>query len=856
MESRRAIAALLVACATTLSAQMYNVPKASGNLAAAPAAAITLTTTSTVQNAAVYRPGVVIGGLANYGANQYLKNLNFANGGDMPSAYFDSPFTCQSGGTNDSTHWYNNSSYASGFPANFWVGATYQAFAAATGNSLGTGTITASTTNTSTGLQFTLSNALSATCSTANQDVLLVTFFNAPASLTTPANIYNFGGSCSGTAWSSDTSPSSTNTIQSLQLPDGCSFSYYMDVAAKPGTNTNSTVASTNASWINLNGSYTLTFKYKCQTPGTGSVHFSLGRNGGTSYVSGTTLTPTCSATSGSGWTTYTQAFSASETGSQVNGGLLLNFSGTSGSILLQDVEVNEGSTLTGNSTPFRDGFVVMLQNLQPSSLRFMDGSDWGSYIPDEIGPSGNNRWDTFSEYGPFPANAAVGYAGKLSLCLLVNADCWLTVGPYNSPSNWATLITWLSTQGYISSFSTAGLHIRLEQGNEQWNFGSQGQLYNGNGLVYGTVLGPNMAAAKAASGYNSSVIKLVGDGWIAQGYNSSGQWGYNSLTKASATTNGLPDETDNAVYMLDYLGSFTASGSNVSTTGAPFLDAFAEDANFNIASPTGGYSMLNNTSGALANFGLPMDVYEANWGAFLFGQGASTTQLQMNQMGAGVGEALATVENYMLLQRDSKVTGPIHSFVMQQDEKGAATGGSQLPFWGIIRTDACGPGQLGTCADTGRPIYILQELFNTAMGSNTKLMQSSQSGTPTYSQANSQSVNCPGSNCYQVWANSAVPEVQCGTYSDGANHWTVFCFNNDLASSHTVNIAGPGAPTGSVTEYTLPGSGNVITDNNENTYIGPSSIAPVVSLPSPVTTSGTTFSIPAASMVALVYTH
>ena len=55
--------------------------------------------------------------------------------------------------------------------------------------------------------------------------------------------------------------------------------------------------------------------------------------------------------------------------------------------------------------------------------------------------------------------------------------------------------------------------------------------LFYGNGIAYGYTLGPNMAAAKSAAGYNPSVIKLVGDGWAApnQGYGPFG-WMHNTF--------------------------------------------------------------------------------------------------------------------------------------------------------------------------------------------------------------------------------------------------------------------------------------------------------------------------------------
>src|SRR5271166_1089615 len=122
----------------------------------ASAQTTTVTISYTVAHANLPRFGVNMGDDANYGQAQLLKDLNFSNNAYMSSYYWENSFTCTTGGTNSTTQWFNNSYESSGYyPANFWVGATYIAVNASTGVSYGTGTITASTANSSTGIQFT-----------------------------------------------------------------------------------------------------------------------------------------------------------------------------------------------------------------------------------------------------------------------------------------------------------------------------------------------------------------------------------------------------------------------------------------------------------------------------------------------------------------------------------------------------------------------------------------------------------------------------------------------------------------------------------------------------------------------------
>ena len=107
----------------------------------------TVTVSNTVQTSGIDRPGINLGGAAYYGSQQLLKSLNYASGGYMPGQYFATTFPCSSGGTQSTTNWYNSITSASGFPANFWAGATFVAINAATGTSYGSGVVTASTSN-------------------------------------------------------------------------------------------------------------------------------------------------------------------------------------------------------------------------------------------------------------------------------------------------------------------------------------------------------------------------------------------------------------------------------------------------------------------------------------------------------------------------------------------------------------------------------------------------------------------------------------------------------------------------------------------------------------------------------------
>jgi hypothetical protein len=562
-----------------------------------------------------------------------------------------------------------------------------------------------------------------------------------------------------------------------------------------------------------------------------------------------TTVNPGFSSTPGTGWTTYNYPFKASDKGTQDQ---TVGYSFTcTGSCLLQDADVIEGSTLPGNTTAFGDAVVYELQKLHPGSIRYMDPSQWCSDVADEIATTGNRRW-----CGASPGwNQALGYNDVLQLADLLGTDVMLSVGQLNQPADWITLVHWLGTSGWTSKYAASGHKIYLEDGNETWNSGMGATLYFGNGMAYGYTLGPNMAAAKSAAGYEPNIIKLAGNSWVApnQAYGPFG-WVHNVLTVARGTPNGLPDFVAVAPYTLNYLGNFDTKDSKVAATGAPFLDEWAEDANLDsVTSPiTNSESMYLNQQYVKANFGVGTLVYEVNQSTTA---GIAATQSQLDQIGASVGTALAIAEHVLLMQRDAQVSGPIHAFTLAEPYTGysckgsGCVAGAVMPLWGANLFMATGPGQTPGSANTDRPLAIALGVINNAIGSNTNLVAVTQSGTPTFKYPGGQKAN--GSPT--ILANPAVPYVNCFAYSNGQGNETTICFNNNLNLPEFVTLAGPGAPTGNVTKTIFPKDASIVS-HNEDSFLGAATKVPAVVPPAPSSASGSTYLIPPASFIALRY--
>src|SRR5271155_4590560 len=93
----------------------------SGVVVWSQSATTTVNISNTVESGGIDRPGINLGGLANYGSQQLFKSLNYSSGGYFPRTYAATTYSCSSGGSNTTTTWYNNITDASGYPANFWA---------------------------------------------------------------------------------------------------------------------------------------------------------------------------------------------------------------------------------------------------------------------------------------------------------------------------------------------------------------------------------------------------------------------------------------------------------------------------------------------------------------------------------------------------------------------------------------------------------------------------------------------------------------------------------------------------------------------------------------------------------------
>lgn len=811
----------------------------------AAATPTTVNISGTVTATNVLRPGINLGGAGSgYGQLQMLKRLNQMNFGYLPPPIFRLIYPCYSGGTtNTPTSWYSALFSSTGFPANFWNGAsyTYEPFQT---YGLTNGTVTASTSNisTTTGITLTLGTGLPAACTpgtnTTNTDYLVVRqdYSNIPVNTVTPADY----GLLTSASFVADTSPASTNTYQSLSVANGQTQNFFIDAvfgtwAPDPALGS--------VTWLNMNGSYNLTYKAKC-TGSAGAVTYTANRIGGTTFISGTDTLPSCSATSGVGWQTYNHTFTASETGSQA-ATIQLSYavSSTGGNVLLQDMDIIEGSTLAGNTTPFRDAVVRALQKINPGSLRLMTPASWSSSVPCQTSAIGMQCASGLKGFTIASVLNSIGYDDFLQLAYLLKAEPYITTGSFQTPADIAALVTWESTSGWTAKFKALGLHEWTADVNEPWNSGATGNQDGGNGYGYGLIMGAHVPPFRAATGYDSAVNRFVGANHFAgsQSYfNGGGTWVFNVLGQAGCTTTGgstCPDAMEIAPYTLNTIDNITdlqtdetAEYSNLFSATCPYTGGCT------MGSAKATQAMLSTT------LGIQSVEYEASYSPE--GGTLAITQAQMNQASHSVSTALNIYRGMLLAERDTGSYGPRNEFAFVDQPYNGGLNSTQQTSWTCEAYMSAGPGQLSSFVDVARPYCIIMQVGNTAIGSNSDLMSCAQSGQPTINYAGGQGGSIP--------ANSSVNLVDIFCRGDGAGHFTIFAFNMDTVS-HALVFSGAGAPTGTITK-TVFGASNTLTDTNIDS-LSQNSPAAVVAVPTSSTFSGSTDTLPAGSFTAYTYT-
>ncbi len=705
-------------------------------------------------------PGVKrfgVSGISHYYYDRVLlKNLVWHNAG-FEGLLFQSVIRCGAAGTptgcvddNPSTQW----------PSGFWDGGTFEfVLGAAKGRS---GTI--------------------ASFVAAPHDNVTGSTFNFAASGTAPAagdyfiaRKYTPGGADMG--WNVMANGGAAISTELADLPPDTAGRQCIRISAA-GTGQFASIntafgAFGGSNFVIMNGTYRVTFKAK-GVGGNNRVVVAVARGNNTFTNQNVTLSTS--------WSTYTVDFSAAETSSAPVGFVVLSFTPTGSSVLLDDVSLEQTNGDPTNTTAFRDPVVAALRSFNPGGLR-AHCLDLGDSLDDLIAPPFGHRRPEYSVYATNKGTIPYGWHEFLELCELLGAEPYLPIPIVFSDAEAANLIEYLAgpttspygarraARGHPAPWTDSFTRIHLEIGNEAWN-----PVFRGGTLLaadYGH-RGNDFFAVMRQSPYYSSKFNLILGIQAANPFNS----------RVTHNASSMHDTLAIGPYIATRIDDFA---NNEQLFGSLFAEAswWSSPA---VGTPQAGpvrqiYDMVSASTRPV-----PLMVYEVN----LHTTQGSITQPVLDTFTPSLGAGLAVADHMLIMLRDEKI----------RDQYIFSLGGYQYTrddqktvlLWSITRDMGIN--------DRKRPQYLAVKLINEVLGGD--MVQTTQWGdNPTW--------NEPLTNRIQL---DNVPFIQSFAFVNG-NRRALVLFNLSRTSSLDVNFAGANAPSGSVTIKHLTSAN--LTDTNES---------------------------------------
>ena len=752
----------------------------------------TIKTGNTLLQSPVKRFGINLGGQTSYDSGQMMKNLLFSNPG-FEGEIYQSVIRCYSGTATICTddNWY------SGWPNNFWTGATFEFFYGAAQGRLGS--ITAFTGATgSAGAIFTLSGSGVAP---GNGDYMIVR-------LRKPGN--------ATAGWSTRVSGAGTITTNSTDLPPGTSGTQTAALLA-PGAGDSALLTSyfdgtPGATFVQLNGTYQLSFRAK-GTAGNKTASVSLIRYGtAVTYINQV-------VNLSSDWAPYTISFSGAENGSAV-GTVQVSFGATGpDGFLIDDVGLNQLNTSPSNATVFRDPVVNTLKSLNPGVLRFWAdqlGEPLDNLLSDPYGRqrTGYSAFSTGTDYVSYSLHEF------LQLCENINTEPWIVVPSTFSTVEAANLIDYLAGSGLTSygarrtilghstPWTSVFPKIHLEFGNEAWNPG-----FKGGSIEYSDPYGQRsqaiFGAMRATASYSPGIFNLVLGGQASSP-------GRNQGIQNSCNNN---DSFAVAPYMMNTVDSFSTVED---LYGSTFAEAEAFDTNSGTAEGIGNGLMLQNRANLDASsHPVPLMTYEMNLSTLL----GSITQTALDSYVSSLGAGLGVVDSMLQQMRQGVITQNLFTLPQYHTNR---RDGKSIYLWGSVI-------DMGV-TDRRRPQFLALQLANQAIGNNAVMLQTVHAGTdPTWNQ--------PMVNTVQL--NNAHHLQSFGFLGNGG--YSLVIFNLHRTSALPVNFGGANVPNGTVTVRQLTSS--QISDTNETANL----VVPTLNTV-PNFNATSVFSLPPYSMTVLTW--
>jgi hypothetical protein len=684
-----------------------------------------LRVTSQVILPGVTRLGINLGEQTYYDSGQMMRNLLYRNPGFEGMAYRSILHCLQSGPSNcTDTH------HAFTWPAGFWDGASYEVLdGAAVGRK---GSVKASGPSGG-GYGLTL-EASGPAIGVGDWLAVSKSFPGDPAAGWWPKT----EGGARLAAERKDLSPE-TEGHQALRIEaDGSGQS--VELKAYFDTMEGFT-------FVRLHGRYRLSFKAKALT-GSRILHAHLRRiiNGRLDYLEQDfQLTPS--------WTNYHAEFTANE-GAGPIGPVDAGFSVAGGSMLLDDVDLEQIGGDATNRTAFRDEVVQTLKQLRPGVLRLMSSNtQLGSTVENLLAPPMARQRPGFSTWQTTMEDIPVGIPEFLELCRELGAEPWIVAPTAMSADEARTLAEYLSggsataggamrvAAGEREPWTRTFKTIHMELGNETWNGIFQGESMD-DPAAYGRRADRVFRVLRAAAGPSGGQFDLV------VGSQAANPWRSGEVLRAAPAANSLAI----APYLMD---SVTHWGNDDELYG-PLMAQPEQMSRDGIVQAT-----------QAAAGGRQLAVYEVN----LHTTEGSATQAVLDRLAPSAAAGVAVAGHMLRMMRDHGVRDEMLFSLPQFRFKRAD--GTLVRLWGsVVEMGADG---------RARPQLLAESLANRAIRGN--MVKVDVSGeNPTHDQPE-------GNDGVRL---SGVHELDAYAFEDGKSHGLIV-FNYGLHQTRRIIVDAPG---------------------------------------------------------------
>jgi hypothetical protein len=522
--------------------------------------------------------------------------------------------------------------------------------------------------------------------------------------------------------------------------------------------------------FVRLRGRYRLSFRARALA-GTRTLHVHVKRivNGKLDYLEQDFQLTTS-------WADYRAEFLAVE-GAGPIGPVEAGFSVAGGSLLLDDVDLEQVDGDRTNRTAFRDEVVQTLRELRPGVLRLMSShAQLGSTLDNLLAPPMARQRPGYSTWLTTMEDIPVGIPEFLELCHEVGAEPWIVAPTAISKEGARKLAEYLAggqataggalraAAGRRESWTQAFPAIHIELGNETWNGIFQGETIE-DPAAYGRRATQVFAALRSAAGADAGRFDLVVGGQAAN----AGRSGELMASAPGANTLAI------APYLMDSVTRW----ANDDELYGPLMaqpEQMSRD------------GMVQATKAAVG--GRQLAVYEVN----LHTTEGTAPQAVLDRLTPSAAAGVAVAGHMLRMMRDNGVRDQMMFSLPQFRFKRAD--GTPVRLWGTVV-------EMGTNG-RARPQLLTESLANRVVRGN--LVKVEISGeNPTHDQP-------AGNDGVHL---KAVHEIDAYGFQDGKWHGLIL-FNYGLHQARQISLEAPGLRSNAnvnLWELISPGPGA----NNEN---------------------------------------